>query len=124
MKMFELLFRKKTKSLIHPCLSEFFIGNKSSSFYFFGIKSFFANKAVDMGIPFQISAKSMKSQNRTENDLVSVIFIGVGAFGFFNKELFHFDFSVLCIIKNTGKGVSGSNKKKIQKGSVFNKITS
>lgn len=59
MKMFELLFRKKIKSLIHPCLSEFFIGNKSSSFYFFGIKSFFTNKAVDMGIPFQISAKSM-----------------------------------------------------------------
>lgn len=36
----------------------------------------------------------------------------------------HFDFSVLSIIKNTGKGVSGSDKKMIQKGSVFNKITS
>ena len=50
--------------------------------------------------------------------------IGVGAFGFFNKDLFLFDSSVLCIIKDTGKGVSSSNKKKIQKGSVFNKITS
>ena len=61
MKMFELLFRKKTKSLIHPCLSEFFIVNKRKvlHFIFFGIKSFFTNKAVDMGIPFQISAKSM-----------------------------------------------------------------
>ena len=35
MKMFELLFRKKIKDLIHPSLSELFIGNKSSSFYFF-----------------------------------------------------------------------------------------
>ena len=34
-KMFELLFRKKIKDLIHPSLSELFIGNKSSSFYFF-----------------------------------------------------------------------------------------
>ena len=61
MKMFELLFRKKIKDLIHPCLSEFFIGNKRKvlHFIFFGIKSFFTNKAVDMGIPFQISAKSM-----------------------------------------------------------------
>ena len=61
MKMFELLFRKKIKDLIHPCLSEFFIGNKRIvlHFIFFGIKSFFTNKAVDMGIPFQISAKSM-----------------------------------------------------------------
>ena len=61
MKMFELLFRKKIKNLIHPCLSEFFIGNKRKvlHFIFFGIKSFFTNKAVNMGIQFQISAKSM-----------------------------------------------------------------
>lgn len=60
-KMFELLFRKKIKDLIHPSLSELFIGNKRKvlHFIFFGIKSFFTNKAVDMGIPFQISAKSM-----------------------------------------------------------------
>ena len=34
MKMFELLFRKKTKSLIHPCLSKFFIGNKRKVLHF------------------------------------------------------------------------------------------
>ena len=61
MKMFELLFRKKIKYLIHPSLSELFIGNKRKVLHFilFGIKSFVTNKAVDMGIPFQISAKSM-----------------------------------------------------------------
>ena len=50
MKMFELLFRKKTKSLIHPCLSEFFIGNKRKvlHFIFFDIKSFFTSKAVSI----------------------------------------------------------------------------
>ena len=58
-KIFEFLFRKKIKDLILSVLSVFFTGNKSSSFYFFCIKSFFTNKAVDMGIPFQISAKSM-----------------------------------------------------------------
>lgn len=60
-KIFELLFRKKIKDLIHSSLSEFFTGNKRKVFHFifFGIQSFFTNKAVDMGIPFQISAKSM-----------------------------------------------------------------
>ena len=33
-KMFELLFRKKIKNLIHPCLSEFFIGNKRKVLHF------------------------------------------------------------------------------------------
>ena len=84
----------------------------------------FRYEAVDMRIPFQISAKSMSSQNRTEDDLVSVVFIGVRAFVFFKIDLFLFDFSVLCIIKNTGKSVSDSNKKKIQKGFVFNETTS
>ena len=55
----KFLFWEKIKDLIHSSLSEFFTGNKSSSFYFFCIQSFFTNKAVDMGIPFQISAKSM-----------------------------------------------------------------
>ena len=55
----KFLFWEKIKDLIHSSLSEFFTGNKSSSFYFFCIKSFLTNKAVDMGIPFQISAKSM-----------------------------------------------------------------
>ena len=59
-KMFELLFRKKIKDLIHPSLSELFIGNKSSSFYFFGIKSFFTNKAVDMGFHFKSLPKVCK----------------------------------------------------------------
>ena len=44
--------------------------------------------------------------------------------GIFVDHLFLFDFSVLCVIKNTGKGISGSDKKKIQKGPVLNKITS
>ena len=35
MKMFELLFRKKIKNLIHPSLSEFFIGNKRIVLHFF-----------------------------------------------------------------------------------------
>ena len=34
-KILKFLFRKKIKDLIHPSLSELFIGNKSSSFYFF-----------------------------------------------------------------------------------------
>ena len=57
----KFLFRKKIKDLIHPSLSDFFTGNKRKvlHFIFFAIKSFFANKAVDMGIPFQISDKSM-----------------------------------------------------------------
>ena len=59
-KMFELLFRKKIKDLIHPSLSELFIGNKSSSFYFFCIKSFFTNKAVDMGFHFKSLPKVCK----------------------------------------------------------------
>lgn len=57
----KFLFCEKIKDLIHSSLSEFFIGNKRKVFHFifFGIQSFFTNKAVDMGIPFQISAKSM-----------------------------------------------------------------
>ena len=59
--VYKFLFWEKIKDLIHPSLSEFFTGNKRKvlHFIFFAIKSFFANKAVDMGIPFQISAKSM-----------------------------------------------------------------
>lgn len=57
----KFLFCEKIKDLIHSSLSEFFTGNKRKVFHFifFCIKSFFTNKAVDMGIPFQISAKSM-----------------------------------------------------------------
>ena len=68
-KIFELLFRKKIKDLIHSSLSEFFIGNKRKvlHFIFFGIKSFFTNKAVDMGIPFQVPAKGMKNTDKTRS---------------------------------------------------------
>ena len=60
-KMFELLFRKKIKDLIHPSLSELFIGNKSSSFYFFWYQKLLHKQGSGYGIPFQISAKSMQS---------------------------------------------------------------
>ena len=53
-----------------------------------------------------------------------VCFLNLFSFFQISDTLFLFDFSVLCIIKNTGKSVSDSDKKKIQKGSVFNKITS
>ena len=53
-----------------------------------------------------------------------VCFLNLFSFFQISDTLFLFDFSVLCIIKNTGKSVSDSGKKKIQKGSVFNKITS
>lgn len=75
MKMFELLFRKKIKDLIHPSLSELFIGNKRKvlHFIFFGIKSFFTNKAVDMGIPFQIPAKGVKNHNKSRSKILGFI---------------------------------------------------
>ena len=53
-----------------------------------------------------------------------VCFLNLFSFFQISDTLFLFDFSILCIIKNTGKGVSGGNKKKIQKGFVFNEITS
>jgi len=53
-----------------------------------------------------------------------VCFLNLFSFFQISDTLFLFDFSVLCIIKTTGKSVSDSNKKKIQKGFVFNEITS
>ena len=53
-----------------------------------------------------------------------VCFLNLFSFFQISDTLFLFDFSVLCVIKNTGKGISGSDKKKIQKGFVFNEITS
>ena len=53
-----------------------------------------------------------------------VCFLNLFSFFQISDTLFLFDFSVLCVIKNTGKGISGSDKKKIQKGPVLNKITS
>ena len=123
-KMFELLFRKKTKSLIHPCLSEFFIGNKSSSFYFFWYQKLLHKQGSGYGDSISnLCQKYVKSKQNRKRFCFCYFYKSRGIC-FFNKELFLFDFSVLCIIKNTGKGVSGSDKKKIQKGSVFNKITS
>ena len=58
---FQFLSGKKIKDLIHPCLSELFIGNERKVLYFIclSIISFFTYKTVDMRIPFQIPSKGM-----------------------------------------------------------------
>ena len=123
-KMFELLFRKKIKDLIHPSLSELFIGNKSSSFYFFWYQKLLHKQGSGYGDSISnLCQKYVKSKQNRKRFCFCYFYKSRGIC-FFNKELFLFDFSVLCIIKNTGKSVSVTNKKKIQKGSVFNKITS
>lgn len=60
--VYKFLFWEKIKDLIHPSLSEFFTGNKRKvlHFIFFAIKSFFANKAVDMGFHFKSLPKVCK----------------------------------------------------------------
>lgn len=124
-KIFELLFRKKIKDLIHSSLSEFFTGNKRKVLHFIFLYPKLLHKQGS-GYGDSISnlcQKYVKSKQNRKRFCFCYFYKSRGIC-FFNKELFLFDFSVLCLIKNTGKSVSVTNKKKIQKGSVFNKITS